>query len=230
MSDRPAWKNNPPTRRGRTTLGAILTEEIALLSGVRLVVVLRFHGLNGPKTMELRRWTWAHGARYRVVKNRLAKRALAEAGIDGLSGALRQSCALLLAWERPDAVLLDFEDYLARIFPRIRQRKKAGPDRIRAGMGGLDPAYGRGFRPNPNQLEVALVWLDGQVLTEADRAALRAAGGVSGLQGQLLALLQGPGRQLLGTVAAPGQQLLRLLAAHAAALAEDCSFRCRPRL
>lgn len=219
MYIRPPSQNNLPTRQGRVAKAEVVAALRGELEGARLVVVVGYHGVNGPKARELRSWAHAQGARLRVVKNRLARRALAGSEVVGLEASLRGGCALLMATEAPDAVLLSLEHYIATRAPIKILRKTAGPDRVRKAMGEAGAAYARGHRPNPNQLTVRAAWLDGALLDEADRVVLREAGGLAGLRRGLLVQLQAPPRRLLSMLSAPQRRLLWLLHAYAEALA-----------
>lgn len=71
------------------------------LGGSPNIYVTDFSGLDVRKITELRRRLRAAGARYVVVKNTLAERALGANRIDGLAGHLKGPTGLVLAGKDP---------------------------------------------------------------------------------------------------------------------------------
>jgi len=65
------------------------------------LVVVDYRGLPGPEATALRRFLRNQGVEFRVVKNTLAKRAAAAAGVPGLAPALKGPNALLLGQGDP---------------------------------------------------------------------------------------------------------------------------------
>jgi large subunit ribosomal protein L10 len=82
----------------------------ARLKGAHSVYVTDFAGLNVAQVTDLRRRLRKAGVDYVVVKNTLARRALADATVAGLDGHLTGSTALALATDASAAakVLIDF--------------------------------------------------------------------------------------------------------------------------
>ena len=68
----------------------------------KLVLLTDYRGINVSDVTSLRTELTNSGAQYKVIKNNITKRALAECGLEGLDEAL----------EGPTAVILDQEDYL----------------------------------------------------------------------------------------------------------------------
>jgi len=83
---------------------AALVEEIASdLSGTETIFAIDYRGISVPQAAELRARLAEADASFKVVKNRLAKRAAEQAGTDGLEGMLEGPTALTLV--DGDAVL-----------------------------------------------------------------------------------------------------------------------------
>jgi large subunit ribosomal protein L10 len=83
---------------------AALVEEIASdLSGTETIFAIDYRGISVPQAAELRARLAEADATFKVVKNRLAKRAAEQAGADGLEGLLEGPTALTLV--DGDAVL-----------------------------------------------------------------------------------------------------------------------------
>jgi len=94
----------------RTEKQTIVDELSAKLRAARSVYVTDFAGLNVAQVTDLRRRLRKAGVDYVVVKNTLARRALADATVAGLDGLLQGSTGLALAPEASSAakVLSDF--------------------------------------------------------------------------------------------------------------------------
>jgi large subunit ribosomal protein L10 len=76
---------------------AALVEEIASdLSGTATIFAIDYRGISVPQSAELRARLAEADATFKVVKNRLAKRAAEQAGADGLEGLLEGPTALTL--------------------------------------------------------------------------------------------------------------------------------------
>jgi large subunit ribosomal protein L10 len=74
------------------------------LGGAKAVVLTEYRGLTVRQLSELRRQLRAVRAEYKVVKNRLARIAGAEIGLDGLRSELTGPTALVISREDPIAV------------------------------------------------------------------------------------------------------------------------------
>lgn len=74
------------------------------LDGVKAVVLTEYRGLTVHQLSELRKQLRAVSAEYKVVKNRLAKLALAASPLDGLRGHLTGPTGVILAKDDPVAV------------------------------------------------------------------------------------------------------------------------------
>ena len=74
------------------------------LDGVKTVMLTEYRGLTVAQLSELRKQLRAVRAEYKVVKNRLARRAGAERGFEALSPHLKGPTALVIAKDDPVAV------------------------------------------------------------------------------------------------------------------------------
>ncbi len=98
------------------------------------IYVTDFTGLNVEKMTELRRKLREAGARYLVVKNTLARRALADRNISALDGHLQGPVGLVLAGEDPLPAAQAIGDF----------SKNVGTLAIKAGVvdgEAVEPAY-----------------------------------------------------------------------------------------
>jgi large subunit ribosomal protein L10 len=94
----------------RTEKQTIVDALAARLAAARTVYVTDFAGLNVAQVSDLRRRLRRAGVEYVVVKNTLARRAIADAKVTGLTVALQGNTALALSAEPSAAakVLTDF--------------------------------------------------------------------------------------------------------------------------
>jgi len=94
----------------KTEKQTIVDDLAVSLKRARTVYVTDFAGLNVARVTDLRRRLRKAGVEYVVVKNTLAKRALDDAGVEGLGGFLTGNTALALASDASVAakVLADF--------------------------------------------------------------------------------------------------------------------------
>ena len=94
----------------RTEKQTIVAELSAALQGASSVYVTDFVGLNVAQVSDLRRRLRRAGVAYVVVKNTLARRALADATVTGLDPYLRGNTALAVAADASAAarVLAEF--------------------------------------------------------------------------------------------------------------------------
>lgn len=76
----------------------------ARLDGINTVVLTEYRGLTVQQLSELRRQLRAVSAQYRVVKNRLAKLALASTGLEPLAPHLTGPTGMVVSREDPVAV------------------------------------------------------------------------------------------------------------------------------
>jgi large subunit ribosomal protein L10 len=76
----------------------------ARLTGVKTVVLTEYRGLTVQQLSDLRKQLRAVSAEYRVVKNRLARRALASSELEGLGGHLTGPTGLIISKQDPVAV------------------------------------------------------------------------------------------------------------------------------
>lgn len=68
----------------------------------KLILLADYRGINVTDDTELRKNLRGNGAKYRIIKNNITRRALAECGLEGLDEQL----------EGPTAVVMSNEDYL----------------------------------------------------------------------------------------------------------------------
>jgi len=113
-----------------------VTTLVGRLQRAQTIYLADFTGLNVAKATDLRRKLRAAGVEYVVVKNTLAKRALDQAAIPGLSDHLAGPTALVLAGRDPVSaakVLTDFAKEHER--PAIRvglvEGKAVSPDQVK---------------------------------------------------------------------------------------------------
>lgn len=144
------------------------------LQGVTTVVLTEYRGLTVQQLGELRRQLRAVSAQYKVVKNRLARRALAGTGLEPLGAHLTGPVGLVASTEDPVAVARTLQG-----FSRTNQALA-----IKAGYvdGQVLPAAGvRSLAELPSR--------------EALRAQL--VGALQGPLAQLVGLLTAPHRELV---------------------------------
>lgn len=180
------------------------------VTGARLVIVIGYQGVNGPKTLELRRTLARLGGRYVVVKNTLARHALAAHGCVELGPFLVGPCALVVAERDPDGVLGGFDRYLDSEFPHRILRKQRNEPNVQKGRGG-DGHHLGGFRPNENVMEIHAVWLDGRLLSAAELELVLAVGGIDPLRRALLGVLQAPLASLTALLREPARAMCEVL-------------------
>ncbi len=73
-------------------------------SGVKTVVLTEYRGLTVQQLSDLRKQLRAVSAEYKVVKNRLARLAVASSELKGLSGHLKGPTGLIISKQDPVAV------------------------------------------------------------------------------------------------------------------------------
>ena len=81
---------------------AIVTELASKMKNCQLILLADYRGINVEEVTSLRNDLRSSKAEYKVIKNNITKRALAECGIEGLEDKL----------EGPTAVIMTEEDYL----------------------------------------------------------------------------------------------------------------------
>jgi large subunit ribosomal protein L10 len=157
------------------TQGKIDTvEELkARLQGVKSVMLAEYRGLTVAQLSELRKQLRAVSAEYAVVKNRLARLAIASSDIAGLGAALTGPTGLVLAKGDPVSVAKTLQT-----FARTNQALVVKVGVIEGQM--LEPAGLKALADLPSR--------------EALRAQI--VGAVSGPLTQLVSLLQAPHREL----------------------------------
>ena len=76
----------------------------ARFNGVKTVVLTEYRGLTVQQLSDLRKRLRAVSAEYKVVKNRLARLAVASSELEGLSGHLKGPTRLIISKQDPVAV------------------------------------------------------------------------------------------------------------------------------
>src|SRR5262245_55679773 len=89
-----------PTEEKVTAVADLKTR----LDGVKTVVLTEYRGLTVQELSELRKQLRAVSAQYKVVKNRLARLAIASSPLEGLGTHLTGPTAVILSKEDPVAV------------------------------------------------------------------------------------------------------------------------------
>jgi large subunit ribosomal protein L10 len=153
------------------------------LDGVRALLVTEYRGLTVQQLSDLRKQLRTVAAEYRVVKNRLARLALASSDLAGISGQLRGPTGMILAKGDPVGVAKALH-----VFARTNQALV-----IKAGV-----------------VEGQVLEADGlKALADMpSREALRAqlVGTITGPLTQLVGLLTAPQRELVYVLEQRGAQ------------------------
>ena len=153
------------------------------LDGVRALLVTEYRGLTVQQLSDLRKQLRTVAAEYRVVKNRLARLALASSDLAGISGQLRGPTGMILAKGDPVGVAKALH-----VFDRTNQALV-----IKAGV-----------------VDGQVLEADGlKSLAEMpSREALRAqvVGAITGPLTQLVGLLTAPQRELVYVLEQRGAQ------------------------
>lgn len=152
------------------------------LEGVNTVVLTDFRGLTVQELSELRRQLRAVAAQYKVVKNRLAKRALEATGLEPLRDHLRGPTGLVVSRNDPVAVARTLAT-----FARAHQALQ-----IKAGY-----VEGQVLEPNGVRALAELPTREGL------RAQL--VGAIQGPLAQLVGLLTAPHRDLIAALEQRGR-------------------------
>lgn len=171
---------------------AIVEELQSIFSGAGVVVVTRFAGMNVSELQRLRGEMRQAGAAFRVVKNRLAKRALEGTEFAVIGPLMQGSTAIGFS---PDPVSA----------PKALAAFGKKNDKLEIMGGGLqgtllDPAAVKALAEMPPIEEIRAKLL-GVLVAPATKLA---------------GLLNVPARDLVGLLGAPGSQLAQVLRAKAA--------------
>jgi large subunit ribosomal protein L10 len=161
-----------------------LSAEFARAEGM---VIVSLNGLSVEDTENLRNSLAEHGVRLRMVRNRLAKLALKNRGLEAADDLFQGSVAC--AWGSS-------EDAISVAKVVAKAAKSADPKKT------SKLAFKGGF-------------FEGSMLDARSTAALAELPSKNELRAMLLCLLNGPARSLATLLAAPGSSLARVLQAHA---------------
>ncbi len=193
---------------------ALVARWAPVFARAEAVVVFRHHGIHGPRETELRRALSAGGeGRYLLLKNRLARRALAGTRHEALGALLRGQTSFFVIHGDPQPALRRLFAYLDERLPRRLDTDL--PIKgwwLHAGGNQRQKAY-RLSRYQPPELAVAAGSLDGALRSPEELRHLASLPSRDELRSRLLATMAAPASRLLGTMAAPAEALVRLLAA-----------------
>jgi large subunit ribosomal protein L10 len=152
------------------------------LDGVKTVMLAEYRGLTVAQLSDLRKQLKAVSAEYKIVKNRLARLAIASSGVAGLGAALTGPTGLVLVKGDPVSVAKTLQT-----FARTNQALVVKIGVVEGQM--LEPAGLKALADLPSR--------------EALRAQL--VGALSGPMAQLVGLLQAPHRELVYVLSQRGQ-------------------------
>lgn len=174
-----------------------LSDEFARAEGM---VIVSLSGLTVEDTETLRNSLAESGVRLRMVRNRLAVRALRSRGLEPSDELFAGNVAC--AWgSTEDTVAI--AKVVAKAVKRVDPKKKA------------KVAFRGGF-------------FEGNLLDERSAAALADLPGKNELRAMLLGLLNGPARSIATLVAAPGSSIARVVKAHIDAAGSDAAGSAEP--
>jgi ribosomal protein L10 len=193
-------RNNPAVRRSRAAKCDCIDQVEELVEDAALVAVVGYRGINGPKAQQLRSAVAQLGGRYHVVKNRLARIALARGDLAPLAEYFDGPSALLVGDRDPDRLLLGFRTFLGGAFKTPLFRNFSG----RRGVG-------PGAREGAFELALRAISLDRRVLAPEEIELVIEAGGLAAVRARLLRAMTAPAR-FLGVLAAPPQRFAALVA------------------
>ena len=122
--------------RTKAEKAELVTTLAGKLSKAPTIYVTDFTGLNVAQITQLRRKLSAAGAEYAVVKNTLARRALADAKIGGIDSHLDGPTALVLAGADPSVaakILSDFakEHEKPKVRAGLVEGKTVSPEQVK---------------------------------------------------------------------------------------------------
>jgi len=143
-------------------------------NGVKTVVLTEYRGLTVRQLADLRKQLRAVSAEYKVVKNRLARLAIASSELEGLSGHLKGPTGLIISKQDPVAVAKALHT-----FARANQALAIKAGFVEGQM--LPPAELKAFADLPSK--------------DALRSQL--VGVIQGAMAQLVGLLTAPQRELV---------------------------------
>ncbi len=151
-------------------------------NGVKTVVLTEYRGLTVRQLADLRKQLRAVSAEYKVVKNRLARLAIASSELQGLSGHLKGPTGLIISKQDPVAVAKALHT-----FARANQALAIKAGFVEGQM--LPPAELKAFADLPSK--------------DALRSQL--VGVIQGAMAQLVGLLTAPQRELVYILLQRGQ-------------------------
>jgi large subunit ribosomal protein L10 len=167
-----------PTREKIETVEELKTR----LDGVKTVVLAEYRGLTVSQLSDFRKQLKTVAAEYKIVKNRLARLAIASSDLAGLGGALKGPTGMVLAKGDPVSVAKALQT-----FARTNQALVVKVGIVDGQM--LEPAGLKALADLPSR--------------EALRAQI--VGAIQGPLAQLVGLLQAPQRELAYVLAQRGK-------------------------
>ncbi len=150
-------------------------------------LVLTLDGLKAEDAHALRGRMKEKGIRFRVVKNRIARIALENAGVGELGKFLRGQCAVIYGEEEESAI----------------QAAKILQDTF------------KGIKPEQRPAKIAGAFMEGETLPPEKAKNLHTLPDKATLRAQIVGAIQGPLRGLAVAIAGPGASLARALNARA---------------
>lgn len=202
-------RNNPAVRRSRAAKRDSIAAIEELVESARLVALLGYRGVNGPKAEQVRRTVERLGGRYHVVKNTLARLALGSGELAALAAHCDGPSALLVGEGDPDPLLIGFREFLGGAF-KVPRYRKVSPTSVQGKHWG--GAYASGHREGAFEIEIRAVAIERRVLAPEELDIVIAAGGLANVRARLLRTLTPPAR-FLGVLAAPLQQFAAVVSA-----------------
>ena len=173
---------------------SLFQEMSSLLEGRDSFLLVELQGLEAEEAHELRGKLDEQGVRMKVVKNRIAARALEELGHDRINGEMAGMSALVFGDQEGSAITA-----AKAIEKQMEGVKKKGDRKV--------------------QVRGAL--LDGEILDRAQVQNLHAMPDKDTIRSMLIGAIQGPMRGLAAVLAAPGSSLARAMQARIDGEGED---------
>jgi len=167
----------------------LFTELEAELEGRDSVLVLGLERFSALEAHDLRNTLAKEGIALRVVKNRIAAKALSAAGLGGVSAYVKGQCALVFGAEDGAAI---------RAAKVVEESLK-------------------GKKPDQKHLAIRAALLEGDVIPPERTAGLHLLPDKNTVRAMLLGAIQAPLRCLAVVIGAPGASLARAAKAHSEA-------------
>lgn len=167
----------------------LFTELETELQGRDSILVLGLHRFTAMEAHDLRTSLAKEGITLRVVKNRIAAKALASTGLGGVSPYVKGQCGLAFGPEEGAAIRA------AKVLEESLKGKK----------------------PDQRRIEIRAALLEGDLIPPERAAAIHKLPDKNTIRAMLLGVIQAPLRGLAVAIGAPGASLARALKAHSEA-------------